>query len=117
MLHGKVELTLVLLQDDNKVERTFHPDGLTPNGEMAVPAKGVGRTMTEGILSHHEVMYKLDMLEMERGEPSAPFRCPPIARRSSPPTCSTPPAAEQVPRSLATVASTSRATESISTRP
>ena len=24
--------------------------------------------MTEGILSHHEVMYKLDMLEMERGQ-------------------------------------------------
>lgn len=34
---------------------------------MTVPSKGVGRTMTENILSHHEVMYKLDILEMERG--------------------------------------------------
>jgi seryl-tRNA synthetase len=63
----ETKLTKTPLQDDNKVERTFHPDGLTPNGDMTVPTKGVGRTMTENILSHHEVMYKLDILEMERG--------------------------------------------------
>ncbi|ORY89252.1 hypothetical protein BCR35DRAFT_275684 [Leucosporidium creatinivorum] len=61
-------------EDDNKVERTFHPDGLTPNGDMTVPTKGVGRTMTENILSHHEVMYKLDILEMERGTKVAGHR-------------------------------------------
>lgn len=60
-------------QDDNVVERVFHPDGLTPNGEMTKPQKGVGKTMTEGVLSHHEVMYRLDCLEMERGKLFSPF--------------------------------------------
>ncbi|KAK4698242.1 hypothetical protein P7C70_g8038, partial [Phenoliferia sp. Uapishka_3] len=50
-------------EDDNRVERTYHPDGLTPNGEMTKPLHGVGRTMTEGILSHDEVMFRLDILE------------------------------------------------------
>lgn len=44
------------MQDDNAVIRTYHPDG--PNGQVA---KGVD------ILSHDEVMFRLDILEMERG--------------------------------------------------
>lgn len=53
-------------QDDNKVERTFYPKD--PNGESAPPVKGGGLHMKEGVLSHHEVMHRLDILEMERGE-------------------------------------------------
>ena len=34
---------------------------------MTKPAKGVARAMSEGVISHHEVMYKLEILEMERG--------------------------------------------------
>lgn len=55
------------MQDDNVVERVYHPEGLTPNGEMTKPSKGVGKTMSEGIIGHNEVMYRLDILEMERG--------------------------------------------------
>jgi seryl-tRNA synthetase len=52
-------------QDDNAVIRTFFPkDG---NGEQHPPVKGGALTMKEGILSHHEVMARLDILEMERG--------------------------------------------------
>ncbi|KAI5481752.1 serine-tRNA ligase [Pseudohyphozyma bogoriensis] len=61
-------------EDDNRVERTFHPDGMTPNGEMTKPLKGVGRTLSEGLLSHHEVMHRLDILEMERGAKVAGHR-------------------------------------------
>ncbi|KAL8293343.1 hypothetical protein RQP46_000044 [Phenoliferia psychrophenolica] len=61
-------------EDDNRVERTYHPDGLTPNGEMTKPQLGVGRTMTEGILSHDEVMFRLDILEMDRGAKVAGHR-------------------------------------------
>lgn len=53
-------------QDDNKVERTFYPKD--PNGESAPPVKGGGLHMKEGILSHHEVMHRLDIIEMERGQ-------------------------------------------------
>ena len=49
-------LILAVMQDDNVVERTYHPDG--PN---VSPTKGVD------ILSHDEVMFRLDILEMERG--------------------------------------------------
>lgn len=41
---------------------------MTPNGEMTKPLKGVGISMTERVLSHHEVMYRLDCVEMERGK-------------------------------------------------
>jgi seryl-tRNA synthetase len=56
------------------VERIWHPDGLTANHEMTKPRKGVGRTMSAGILSHHEAMYRLDILEMERGAKVAGHR-------------------------------------------
>lgn len=62
-------------KDDNRVERTWHPDGQTPNGEMTKPLKGVSRTMTEGILSHHEVMYRLGMTDMDRGMSAAMDAC------------------------------------------
>ena len=52
-------------QDNNQVIRTFYPKD--PNGDSAPPVKGGALTMKEGILSHHEVMYRLGMLEMERG--------------------------------------------------
>lgn len=52
-------------QDNNEVIRTFYPKD--PNGDSAPPVKGGALTMKEGILSHHEVMYRLGMLEMERG--------------------------------------------------
>ncbi|GEM09769.1 serine-tRNA ligase [Rhodotorula toruloides] len=55
-------------EDNNKVERTFYPKDA--NGDSAPPVKGAGLTMKEGVLSHHEVMYRLGMLEMERGESS-----------------------------------------------
>ncbi|GAA5858141.1 hypothetical protein JCM1840_001057 [Sporobolomyces johnsonii] len=59
-------------EDDNAVIRTFFPKDA--NGESAPPVKGAGLTMKEGILSHHEVMYRLDMLEMERGAKVAGHR-------------------------------------------
>lgn len=40
---------------------------------MTKPLKGVGRNMSEGVLSHHEVMFRLDCLEMERGKVSFPL--------------------------------------------
>ncbi|KAM0750130.1 seryl-tRNA synthetase [Meredithblackwellia eburnea MCA 4105] len=61
-------------EDDNRVERTWHPDGLTPNGEQTKPLLGQGLTMKADILSHDEVMYRLDILEMERGAKVAGHR-------------------------------------------
>ncbi|GAA6028192.1 hypothetical protein JCM8097_006906 [Rhodosporidiobolus ruineniae] len=59
-------------EDDNKVIRTFYPKDA--NGDSAPPVKGAGLTMKEGVLSHHEVMYRLDILEMERGTKVAGHR-------------------------------------------
>ncbi|GAA6001438.1 hypothetical protein JCM10207_006667 [Rhodosporidiobolus poonsookiae] len=59
-------------EDDNAVIRTFYPKDA--NGESAPPVKGAGLTMKEGVLSHHEVMYRLDILEMERGTKVAGHR-------------------------------------------
>ncbi|CEQ39544.1 SPOSA6832_01093 [Sporobolomyces salmonicolor] len=59
-------------EDDNAVVRTFFP--MDANGESAAPVKGAGLIMKEGVLSHHEVMYRLDMLEMERGAKVAGHR-------------------------------------------
>ncbi|GAA6062961.1 hypothetical protein JCM10212_005720 [Sporobolomyces blumeae] len=59
-------------EDDNKVERTFYPKD--PNGDSAPPVKGAGLHQKEGVLSHHEVMYRLDILEMERGTKVAGHR-------------------------------------------
>ncbi|CDR40791.1 RHTO0S05e07316g1_1 [Rhodotorula toruloides] len=59
-------------EDNNKVERTFYPKDA--NGDSAPPVKGAGLTMKEGVLSHHEVMYRLGMLEMERGTKVAGHR-------------------------------------------
>lgn len=44
-------------EDDNQQIRTWHPEG--PNAQVK---------KQEGILSHHEVMYKLDILDQDRGE-------------------------------------------------
>lgn len=44
-------------EDDNLQIKTWHPEG--PNAKVE---------KKEGILSHHEVMYKLDILEQERGK-------------------------------------------------
>lgn len=43
-------------EDDNAVLRTWHPDG--PNGKVE---------KKEGILSHHEVMYRLGLFDSDRG--------------------------------------------------
>ena len=43
-------------EDDNLQIKTWHPEG--PNAKVE---------KKEGIFSHHEVMYKLDILEQERG--------------------------------------------------
>ncbi|GAA5896011.1 hypothetical protein JCM6882_005585 [Rhodosporidiobolus microsporus] len=59
-------------EENNKVIRTFFPKDA--NGESAPPVKGAGLTMKEGVLSHHEVMYRLDILEMERGTKVAGHR-------------------------------------------
>jgi len=59
-------------EDNNEVVRTFYPKD--PNGDSAPPVKGAGLTMKEGVLSHHEVMYRLGMLEMERGTKVAGHR-------------------------------------------
>merc|ERR1712225_222970 len=50
-------------EDENQQIRTGHPDG--PNAQVQ---KG------EGILSHHEVMYKLDILDQDRGTKVAGHR-------------------------------------------
>ncbi|GAA5983953.1 hypothetical protein JCM10908_005989 [Rhodotorula pacifica] len=59
-------------EDNNEVIRTFYPKDA--NGDSAPPVKGGALTMKEGILSHHEVMYRLGMLEMERGTKVAGHR-------------------------------------------
>jgi len=41
---------------------------------MAVPAKGVGRHLSDGLLSHDQVMMRLNILEMERGAKVAGHR-------------------------------------------
>ena len=43
-------------EDDNLVTKTWHPDG--PNGQFE---------KKEHFLSHHEVMYRLDLFDTERG--------------------------------------------------
>ncbi|KAK4056687.1 Cytosolic seryl-tRNA synthetase [Microbotryomycetes sp. JL221] len=72
IVHDSVPVSAT--EDDNKVERVWHPDGETPNGEMTKVLKGVGRNMSEGLLSHHEVMYRLGMTDMERGTKIAGHR-------------------------------------------
>lgn len=47
-------------EDDNLQIKTWHPDG--PNAKVE---------KRDDIFSHHEVMYKLDILEQERGQ----FHC------------------------------------------
>ncbi|GAA6047385.1 hypothetical protein JCM3770_001278 [Rhodotorula araucariae] len=59
-------------EDNNEVVRTFYPKDA--NGDSAPPVKGAGLTMKEGVLSHHEVMYRLGILEMERGTKVAGHR-------------------------------------------
>lgn len=46
-------------EDDNLQIKTWHPEG--PNAKVE---------KKEGIFSHHEVMYKLDILEQDRGGPT-----------------------------------------------
>lgn len=43
-------------QDDNVTVRTWHPDG--PNGQVKQDTK---------IWAHHEVLLKLDAVDLERG--------------------------------------------------
>ncbi|KAG8904303.1 Cytosolic seryl-tRNA synthetase [Tulasnella sp. 403] len=50
-------------EDDNAVLRTWHPDG--PNGEV---------NQRTDILPHHEVMLRLDMIDLERGAKVAGHR-------------------------------------------
>ncbi|KAG8990170.1 Cytosolic seryl-tRNA synthetase, partial [Tulasnella sp. 427] len=50
-------------EDDNAVIRTWHPDG--PNGQVE---------QKKDILAHHEVMLRLDMIDMERGQKIAGHR-------------------------------------------
>ncbi|GAA5854441.1 hypothetical protein JCM8547_001823 [Rhodosporidiobolus lusitaniae] len=70
IVHESVPVSMT--EDDNAVVRTFYPkDG---NGESHPPVKGGALTMKEGVLSHHEVMYRLDILEMERGTKVAGHR-------------------------------------------
>lgn len=45
-------------EDDNLQLKTWHPDG--PNAQVE---------KKNDILSHHEVMHRLDILDMDRGEP------------------------------------------------
>jgi seryl-tRNA synthetase len=89
-------------QDNNKVIRTFYPKD--PNGDSAPPVKGGALTMKEGILSHHEVMYRLGMLEMERGAFALSLSAREVVACSH--------VRPQVPRSPATVATTSWTSES-----
>jgi seryl-tRNA synthetase len=44
-------------QDDNQVIRTWHPDG--PNGTFEKKS---------GILAHHEVLLRLDAMDLDRGD-------------------------------------------------
>ena len=44
-------------QDDNQVLRTWHPDG--PNGAFEKKS---------GILAHHEVLLRLDAMDLDRGD-------------------------------------------------
>lgn len=54
LVHSSVPTSLT--EDDNLQIKTWHPDG--PNAKVE---------KKEGIFSHHEVMYKLDILDQERG--------------------------------------------------
>ena len=47
---------LAVTEDDNLVTKTWHPDG--PNGQFE---------KKDHFLSHHEVMYRLDLFDTERG--------------------------------------------------
>ena len=49
-------------QDNNEVIRTWHPDG--PNGQVEKKT---------GILAHHEVLLRLDAMDLERGTDVSPF--------------------------------------------
>ena len=51
-------------EDDNKTLRTWHPDG-----------EGVPVEKKPGIMPHHEVLLRLDAMDLERG----PFDC--LSRR------------------------------------
>ncbi|WFC99878.1 serine--tRNA ligase [Malassezia yamatoensis] len=50
------KVPLSLTEDDNAVVKTWHPDG--PDGKVE---------KKQGILSHHEVMYRLELFDTERG--------------------------------------------------
>ena len=54
MVHASV--TVSTTEDDNPTIRTWHPDG--PNGQVEKRAD---------FLSHHELMYRLEILDQERG--------------------------------------------------
>lgn len=47
---------IYLLQDDNKTLRTWHPDG-----------EGVQVEKKTDIMPHHEVLLRLDAMDLERG--------------------------------------------------
>lgn len=63
-----------LPQDDNQVLRTWHPDG--PNGTFEKKSE---------ILPHHEVLLRLDAMDLDRGDPfisiSSPSTQQSICRR------------------------------------
>ena len=54
----KSSLSRIVPQDDNQVLRTWHPDG--PNGAFEKKS---------GILAHHEVLLRLDAMDLDRGDP------------------------------------------------
>jgi seryl-tRNA synthetase len=55
-LFGGSSSTNVITQDDNATLRTWHPDG--PNTQVE---------QKQGILAHHEVLLRLDAIDLDRG--------------------------------------------------
>lgn len=82
-------------QDDNQVLRTWHPDG--PNGVFEKKS---------GILAHHEVLLRLDAMDLDRGD--LPFISIPSPHST---------VHAQAQKYLATVDTSSRMTGSTSTKP
>jgi seryl-tRNA synthetase len=62
-----------LRQDDNPVIRLYHPDGPNHKGMSLHPGGVISKgglefeDKTEGILSHHEVLTRLEAFDTERG--------------------------------------------------
>lgn len=60
-------VTVSTTEDDNPIKKLWHPEGPNHKG-MDLNTGGLGeKDVTPGILSHHEVLYRLDAYDTDRG--------------------------------------------------